>query len=44
MTYSLDALKKNRGIAASAARELQTTQRILNYRIKQLAIEPRSYR
>jgi Nif-specific regulatory protein len=40
----LDALKQNRGIAAAAARQLQTTQRILNYRIRQLAIEPRKYR
>jgi hypothetical protein len=40
----IDALKKHRGIAAAAARDLQTTQRILNYRIRQLGIEPRSYR
>jgi Nif-specific regulatory protein len=40
----IDALKKNRGVAAAAARDLQTTQRILNYRIKQLGIEPGSYR
>jgi Nif-specific regulatory protein len=40
----LDALKKHRGIAAAAARELQTTQRIINYRIKHLGIDPRNYR
>ena len=40
----IDALKQNRGIAAAAARQLQTTQRVLNYRIKQLAVAPRNYR
>jgi len=40
----IDALKKHRGIAAAAARELQTTQRILNYRIGNLGIVPRNYR
>jgi Nif-specific regulatory protein len=40
----IDALKQHRGIAAAAARELQTTQRILNYRIRSLGIAPRSYR
>jgi Nif-specific regulatory protein len=40
----IDALKKHRGIAAAAARELKATQRIFNYRIKQLGIEPRNYR
>jgi len=34
----IDALKKNRGSAAAAARHLNTTQRILNYRISQLQI------
>ncbi len=34
----IDALKKNRGSAAAAARYLNTTQRILNYRISQLRI------
>ncbi|MEI6970925.1 MAG: sigma 54-interacting transcriptional regulator [bacterium] len=40
----IDALKKHRGNASAAARELNTTQRILNYRIKQTGIEPKSYR
>jgi Nif-specific regulatory protein len=38
----IDALKKNRGSASAAARYLNTTQRILNYRINQLQIN-RSY-
>jgi len=40
----IDALKKNRGNAAAAARQLNTTQRIMNYRIKQLDINSRDYR
>ena len=40
----VDALKQHRGIAASASRHLKSTQRILNYRIKQLGIEPGKYR
>ncbi len=40
----IDALKQNRGIAAAAARQLQTTQRVLNYRLHQLGINPRNYR
>ena len=40
----IDALKKHRGNAAAAARYLQTTQRIVNYRLKQLGIEPKNYR
>jgi len=40
----IDALKKHRGNATAAARELKTTQRILNYRISKIGIEPRSYR
>jgi len=40
----IDALKKHRGNAAAAARYLQATQRILNYRIKNLGIEPKSYK
>jgi Nif-specific regulatory protein len=40
----VDALKKHRGIAAAAARHLQTTQRIINYRIRHLGIDPRDYR
>ncbi len=39
----IDTLKKTRGNAAAAARLLQTTQRILNYRIKQLGIIPKRY-
>ncbi len=39
-----DALKKNRGNAAGAARYLRTTQRIINYKIKNLAIAPANYR
>ncbi len=40
----VDALKRHRGIAAAAARHLQTTQRIINYHIKNLGIEPSAYR
>jgi Nif-specific regulatory protein len=40
----IDALKKHRGNAAAAARYLQTTQRIINYRIKNLGITPRNYK
>ncbi|MCE9614056.1 MAG: sigma 54-interacting transcriptional regulator [Lentisphaerae bacterium] len=40
----IDALKQNRGIAAAASRQLHTTQRVLNYRIRQLGIAPRNYR
>jgi len=40
----IDALKKHRGNAAATARYLQTTQRIINYRIKTLGIEPRNYK
>ncbi len=40
----VDALKKYRGSAAAAARHLQTTPRILNYRIKHLGIERSRYR
>ena len=40
----VDALKKRRGNVAGAARHLQTTQRILGYRIRQLQIEPRPFR
>jgi len=40
----IDALKKHRGNAAAAARELRTTQRIINYRIKRLGITPANYR
>ena len=40
----VDALKKHRGNAAAAARHLQTTQRILNYKIKSMGIEAKKYR
>jgi Nif-specific regulatory protein len=40
----IDALKKHRGNAAAAARYLQTTQRILNYRIKNLGVSPKNYK
>ena len=40
----IDALKKNRGNASAAARLLNSTQRIMNYRIKTLGIDPRKYR
>jgi Nif-specific regulatory protein len=40
----IDALKKHRGNAAAAARELRTTQRILNYRIAHMGITPKKYR
>ncbi len=40
----VDALKKNKGNVASTARHLQTTQRILHYRIGKLGIEPKKYR
>ena len=40
----IDALKKHRGNAAAAARDLRATQRIINYAIKRLGIDPHSYR
>ena len=40
----IDALEKSRGNAAAAARLLRTTERIINYRIKKLGIDPRQYR
>ena len=40
----IDALKKHRGNATAAARELKTTQRILNYSIKRTGIDPKNYR
>jgi Nif-specific regulatory protein len=40
----IDALKKYRGNAAAVARYLETTQRIINYRIKNLGIEPKNYK
>jgi Nif-specific regulatory protein len=40
----IDALKKYRGNAAATARYLQTTQRIINYRIKNLGINPKNYK
>jgi Nif-specific regulatory protein len=40
----VDALKRHRGNAAAAARHLQTTQRIINYRIHHLGVEPKDYK
>ncbi|MEI7879424.1 MAG: sigma 54-interacting transcriptional regulator [bacterium] len=40
----VDALKRHRGIAAAVARHLQTTQRVINYRIKHLGVNPHDYR
>jgi len=40
----IDALKKHRGNAAAVARYLQATQRIINYRIKALGINPKNYK
>jgi Nif-specific regulatory protein len=40
----VDALKKHRGNAAAAARFLQSTPRIVNYRIHHLGIKRRDYR
>jgi len=40
----VDALKRHRGNAAAAARYLQTTPRILRYRIARLDIHPEDYR
>ena len=39
-----DALKKHRGNAAACARYLNTTQRIINYRIQKLGIQPAEYK
>lgn len=39
-----EALRRNRGVAAAAARSLRTTQRILGYRIRKLGIDPEEYR
>ena len=40
----IDVLKKHRGNAAASARYLNTTQRIINYRIKKLGIHPEKYK
>ena len=40
----VDSLKNHRGNCAAAARALQTTQRIFNYKIKKLNIEPKDYK
>ncbi len=40
----IDALKRHAGVAAAVARHLQTTQRIINYRIRHLGINPKDYR
>ena len=40
----VDALKQHRGNATAASRHLQTTQRIINYKIKALGINAARYR
>ena len=40
----IDALKKHRGNAAACARYLNTTQRIINYRIQKLDVHPGEYK
>jgi len=40
----IDSLKKHKGSAAAVARNLRTTPRILNYRIKHLGIDRSRYR
>ncbi|NQZ68113.1 MAG: sigma 54-interacting transcriptional regulator [Lentisphaeria bacterium] len=40
----VDSLKTHRGNCAGAARALGTTQRIFNYRIKKLKVEPKIYK
>ncbi len=40
----IDALKKHRGNAAATARYLNTTQRIINYRIQKLGVNPDNYK
>lgn len=39
----VDALKSSRGNVAAAARTLQSTQRILGYKVRQYQIEPKKY-
>ena len=39
----VDALKRANGNTAAASRDLQTTGRILRYRIRQLGIDPKSF-
>ena len=40
----VDALKNNRGNVAAAARMLETTKRILHYKIDKLNIDPSKYK
>lgn len=40
----VDSLKKYRGNASAAARSLQTTKRILNYKIQKLGVDARNYK
>ncbi|NQU39233.1 MAG: sigma 54-interacting transcriptional regulator [Lentisphaerae bacterium] len=40
----IDALKKHRGNAAAAARDLQTTARVMNYAVQRLHIFPNNYK
>jgi Nif-specific regulatory protein len=39
----VDSLKKHRGNIAAAARHLQSTPRIIGYKIRQLGVDPASY-
>ena len=39
----VEALKKNRGNMLQAARELRTSYRIINYKIKKLCLDPKKY-
>ncbi len=40
----LDALKTTRGNCAKAARQLSTTERVLNYKIRKFGVDPRRFR
>ena len=40
----IDALKKNNGNQTKAAKTLQTSLRIINYKIHNYAIEPKSFK
>lgn len=40
----VDALKNNRGNVAAASRNLETTKRIMHYKIEKLDIEPSNYK
>jgi len=40
----IDALKKNNGVAAAAAKYLNTTKRVISYKISNLGISPNTYK